>query len=121
MDDDYHRYPVGSPEHYAAYERHFTATGGIHAVVPGDPQASYEVEHAYELAAARYDECEYLYQRHVEEGARWWRARGVQLAEGLLDDPRAGWARTGGKPVSRASRTSTSKPSMASRQTASRG
>lgn len=88
-DDDYFRYPVGSPEHYAAYEKHFTALGGIGFAVPGDPEASYEVDNACELAYERgYDGWyESLYQQHVEEGARWWRARGVQLAEDLLGDP----------------------------------
>ena len=87
MDDDYYTYPVGSPEHYAAYEKHFTATGGIHAVFPGDPQASYEVENAYELAAERYDPCEDGYRWHLEEGEWWWNQQGVQLAHDLLDDP----------------------------------
>ena len=27
------------------------------------------------------------YQKHVEEQARWWRARGIQLAEDLLECP----------------------------------
>jgi hypothetical protein len=83
MDDDYYRYPAGSPEHYAAYEKNFIATGGIGAVVPGDPQASYEVENAYELAAARYD----AYQEYLDGAAGWWGALGVQVAEDLLDDP----------------------------------
>jgi hypothetical protein len=79
MDDDYYRYPVGSPEHYAAYEKWFIATGGVGAAIPGDdPQASYEIDNAYELAAERYDESEDMYRHQLEEEAeadRWWRAR----------------------------------------------
>lgn len=95
MDDDYYRYPVGSPEHDAAYEKYFIAMGGIGFAIPGDPKASYEVDNAAELAYARgYDGWyESLYQQHVEERAQWWRARGVQLAEDLLDHPGAGWGR----------------------------
>lgn len=44
MDDDYYRYPVGSPEHYAAYEKYFIAMGGIGFAIPGDPEASYEAD-----------------------------------------------------------------------------
>ena len=89
MDDDCYKYPAGSPEHYAAYERHFTATGGLDDAVPGDPRASYEIDNAYELACERgYDEWyESQYQKHVEEQARWWDARGIQLAEDLLGCP----------------------------------
>lgn len=85
MDDDYYRYPAGSPEHYAAYEKKFIATDGIDAVVPGDPQASYEIENSYELAAERYD----AYQAYLDEVASRWRALGVQVAQELLDDE--GW------------------------------
>jgi hypothetical protein len=89
MDDDYYKYPAGSPEHYAAYDWHLIATGGLDVAVPGDPQASYEIDCAYELACERgYDDWyESLYQKHVEEQARWWGARGIQLAEDLLGCP----------------------------------
>ena len=88
MDDDYYRYPVGSRQHYAAYEKYFIATDGIGAAVPGDPEASYEVDNAYELAYER--ENEYLARQAAEEDARWWRERGIQIAEDLLRDPQ-GW------------------------------
>lgn len=85
MDDAYYRSPVGSPEHYAAYEKEFTAQGGIDAAVPGDVEASYEVDNAWELA----------YDRMVEEGGRqaaeeqgrWWADRGIQVSDDLVDDP----------------------------------
>src|ERR1700678_4112922 len=56
MDDTYYRYPVGSQEHYAAYERYFISNDGIDAAVPGNPQASYEADNAYELAYERENE-----------------------------------------------------------------
>ena len=37
-DDDYFRYPVGSPEHYAAYKRYFHSMDGIGFVFRGDPE-----------------------------------------------------------------------------------
>ena len=49
-DSDYFRYPVGSPEHYAAYAKEFGANHGIGYVYPDNPAASYVVDHAYELA-----------------------------------------------------------------------
>jgi hypothetical protein len=49
-DSDYFRYPVGSPEHYAAYAKEFGANHGIGYVYPDNPGASYVVDHAYELA-----------------------------------------------------------------------
>ena len=87
--DDYYRYPVGSPGHYAAYERYFHSTDGIGFVFPGDPESSYEVDFAGELANASWDDemCNSGYQHGLEETARWWRARGVQIAEDLVDDP----------------------------------
>jgi hypothetical protein len=47
--DDAYRYPVGSRRHYAGYEKRFSSLSGIDAAVPGDPQASYEADFAYEL------------------------------------------------------------------------
>jgi hypothetical protein len=38
-DDDYFRYPVGSPKHYAAYEKYFKSQHGIDCVFPGDPES----------------------------------------------------------------------------------
>ena len=87
MDDAYDTCPVGSLEHCAAYEKQFIALDGIGAAIPGDPQASYEADYAYELAYER--ENEYLYQEHVEENAKWWRARWIQVAGDLLGDPRS--------------------------------
>lgn len=87
MDDAYCRYPAGSREHYAAYEKEFSANGGIDAAVPGDPEASYEVDNAWELAYER--ETEALEQQHIEEHARWWGNRGIQVAESLVDDPQS--------------------------------
>lgn len=63
MSGDYHRYPPGSPHHYAAYEKAFSA-GDVDPVdvpeIEEDPEASYEIDNAWELA----------YDRRVEEGAR---------------------------------------------------
>lgn len=56
MDADYYRYPVGTPEHYAAYEQEFWAYYGLGYPFPDDPRASYEVDNAYELA---YDDLQY--------------------------------------------------------------
>jgi hypothetical protein len=56
MDDDRLRYPIGSKEHYAAYEKEFTTDGGIGYPFRDDPQGSYEVDYAYELAFDRYAE-----------------------------------------------------------------
>jgi hypothetical protein len=50
MDADYHRYPPGTLEHYAAYKAHFLATGGAGAQQPDDPAYSYEIEYSVELA-----------------------------------------------------------------------
>jgi hypothetical protein len=88
-DDDYFRYPVGSPEHYAAYERYFRSMDGIGFVFPGDPESSYEVDFAVELANERWDDemCDSGYRQHMQEQAEWWRARGVQIAEDLVGDP----------------------------------
>jgi len=46
MGDDYYRHRVGSREHYAAYEKQFLALNGVDAAIPGDPEASYEIDHA---------------------------------------------------------------------------
>jgi len=54
MDRAYYEAPVGSPEHYAAYEKEFTETGGAGFPVPDSPEDSYEVDNAYELAAERW-------------------------------------------------------------------
>jgi hypothetical protein len=54
MDSAYYETPAGSPEHYAAYEREFNATPGALYAFPDDPQASYEVDNAYELAYEHY-------------------------------------------------------------------
>jgi hypothetical protein len=58
-------------------------------VFPGDPESSYEADFAGELANARWDDemCDSGYQQWVEESARRWRARGVQIAEDLVDEP----------------------------------
>jgi hypothetical protein len=57
MDPNYHRYVVGSPEYYAAYEKEFFRLGAIGAAIPGDLRAFYEVDYAVELAWERgYDE-----------------------------------------------------------------
>ena len=91
MDDAYYQYPVGSPEHYAAYEKEFNA-GGIDPVddpsIASDPRAMYEIDNAYELAYER--ETEHLEQQHIEAQAKWWTDRGIQVADTLLDTPR-GW------------------------------
>jgi hypothetical protein len=50
IDSDYYRYPIGTPEHYAAYAKEFEANYGIGYPVPGSPRASYEADFAYELA-----------------------------------------------------------------------
>jgi hypothetical protein len=85
VDDAYYRYPAGSPEHYAAYQKEFTASDGIDAAVPGDVEASYEADNAWELAYERQNE--ELERQDVEEQARWWADRGIQVADELLDDP----------------------------------
>ena len=56
MDDNHLRYPIGSKEHYAAYEKEFTTDSGIGYPFHDDPQGSYEVDYAYELAFDRYAE-----------------------------------------------------------------
>ena len=57
MSSDHLRYPIGSKEHYAAYEKKFIADRGIGYPFSNDPQDSYEVDYAYELAFDRYAEC----------------------------------------------------------------
>jgi hypothetical protein len=59
-----------------------------YAAIPGDAQASYEVDNACELAYERQNE--YLAQQAAEEDAQWWRERGIHIAEDLLRDPE-GW------------------------------
>lgn len=91
MDDAYYRSPVGSPEHYAAYEKEFNV-GGITPVddpgIANDPRAMYEIDNAWELAYERwFSEAE---REAEEEKAQWWADRGVQIADDLVDDPR-GW------------------------------
>jgi hypothetical protein len=54
MDPAYYQAPAGSPEHYAAYEKEFTETGGALFPVPDSPEDSYEVDNAYELAYERW-------------------------------------------------------------------
>lgn len=54
MDRAYYEAPAGSPEHYAAYEKEFTETGGVGFPVPDSPEDSYEVDNAYELAYERW-------------------------------------------------------------------
>jgi hypothetical protein len=73
----------------AVHERRFDSLGGICCPFPHDAQASHEVDFALELSGERgYDQWrESLYQEHVEEGARWWRDRRVQVAEHLTDAP----------------------------------
>lgn len=56
MDDPGYRYPIGSAEHFAAYEREFRELGGAGYEFPGDVEASYEVDYAAELAYERYCE-----------------------------------------------------------------
>jgi hypothetical protein len=91
MDDAYYRSPVGSAEHYAAYEKEFTA-GGITPIddpdIANDPRAMYEVDNAWELAYDRW--VEEGAQQAAEEQSRWWADRGIQVADDLIDDPR-GW------------------------------
>jgi hypothetical protein len=89
MDPNYHRYVVGSPEHDAAYEEEFFRLDGIGAAIPGDPQASYEVDFAVELAWERgYDEwADSGYQKHAEEQTRWWRERGSRSRTTLSTTP----------------------------------
>jgi hypothetical protein len=91
MEADYFRYPIGSPEHFAAYERYFNSLGGIGFAFPDDLEASYEADFACELASERAygGWCESGYRQYVEEGARWWRDRGVQVAQDSLGDPRS--------------------------------
>jgi hypothetical protein len=59
MDSAYYEAQTGSPEHYAAYEKEFNA-GGIDRfgdpVIDADPEASYEIDNAWELAWDRYAE-----------------------------------------------------------------
>jgi hypothetical protein len=50
MDSDDYRYPIGSPQHYAAYAKEFKADYGIGYPVSSSPRASYEADYAYELA-----------------------------------------------------------------------
>ena len=54
MDHAYYEAPAGSPEHYAAYEKEFTETGGAGFPVPDSPEDSYEVDNACELACERW-------------------------------------------------------------------
>jgi hypothetical protein len=54
MDDAYYTAAPGSAEHYAAYEKEFTATEGAGFAFPDDPHASYEVDNAHELAHERW-------------------------------------------------------------------
>ena len=56
MDPAYYEAQTGSPEHYAAYEKAFTASHGIGFPVADDPAASYEIDNAQELAYERYAE-----------------------------------------------------------------
>jgi hypothetical protein len=53
MDDAYYRSPVGSREHYAAYEKEFNARRGGGYAFPDDVRASYQADNAYELARER--------------------------------------------------------------------
>ena len=55
------RYPTGSPEHYAGYEREFTPEDSM----PSGPRACYEIDYSYELADEAHTEA--LYEQHVEE------------------------------------------------------
>lgn len=61
MDDEYYRYQAGHPKQYAAYEKEFHA-GGIDPTgdpeIDSDPEASYEIDNAYELAYERMIEAE---------------------------------------------------------------
>ena len=122
MSDDYYWYPVGGPEHRAAYEEHVIALEGIDAAVPGNPQASYEVDNAWELA----------YDRRTRKGTRRiGRKRpggGTRAGSGsrrsFSTTPATSWAGAGGSsrsPTPTARRTSTSSPSRLSRPPASRG
>jgi len=86
-DDDYRRYPPGSPEHYKGHARKFGADHGIDGAyaLQDEPEDSYD---AFYDAALGYElQGERLYRQEAEEAARWWRDRGIQLAEDLLDDP----------------------------------
>lgn len=70
MDDDYYRYPAGSPEHYAAYEKEFNA-GGIDPAddpeVAGDPETMYEIDNAWELARGWDEYADAMYEESVSE------------------------------------------------------
>ncbi len=50
MDSAYYEAPTGSPERYAAYEKEFATWNGLGFPVPGDPEVSYEIDNAWELA-----------------------------------------------------------------------
>lgn len=68
MGPDYYTAAPGSPEHRAAYERHFHANAdlGIDAV-PGNPEASYQADNAAELDIDRWQrEMEAEGDRHAE-------------------------------------------------------
>jgi hypothetical protein len=54
MNSDYYTLPAGTPEHYAAYEELFRAADGTGFPVPGDPRASYEIDHSWEIAPGSY-------------------------------------------------------------------
>jgi hypothetical protein len=69
MNDDYYRYPSGSPQHYAAYEQAFNAgetaaTGNPD--IDTDPRASYYIDNAWELGYSDQEIDEGL-QRDLEE------------------------------------------------------
>lgn len=70
MDPAYYTAPAGSPEHYAAYEKEFEANHGLGFVFEDDPEASYEVDNAAELAYERwFEEYELAQDRLAEEAA----------------------------------------------------
>jgi hypothetical protein len=70
-DPDYYRSVPGSAEHHEAYRQIFTAADGIGFAHP-DPDLSYEIDNADELARERYDE--ELAERHYREVYGDWEA-----------------------------------------------
>jgi hypothetical protein len=71
VDDAYYRSRVGSREHYAAYKKEFNARYGIGYVFPDDVRASYQADHAYELAYERFAESGETADIIADEDTEW--------------------------------------------------